>query len=276
MMRQTFDITDIDPALVAYEQMAEFYDDFTAADDYERWSQMLVGLIERYGGSFNRVLDVATGTGKIAAAFARLGADVTACDISPAMVTKAAARDDLAQARLFVADMRKLPEVRAVDAVMCIDDAVNYLLTDADLLAAFRSVSRLLAPGGLYLFDVNCLLTYRTAFAATSAGEHNGLFLVWSGRGQSSMDAGDEATAEITCFTPLKDQTWRRVSTLHRQRHHDQDTLRALLVTAGLEVVGVHGLHPTGVLDDTLDDLAHTKAIYIARKAPTAPDHKRR
>ena len=56
------------------------------------------------------------------------GWEVTACDISAAMVELARAKVGDA-AELSVADMRELPSFGEFDLVWCLDDAVNYLLS---------------------------------------------------------------------------------------------------------------------------------------------------
>jgi SAM-dependent methyltransferase len=256
-----------DPALAAYEQMATFYDAFTAADDYDRWVELLTGLIERYGNRPETLLDVATGTGKVAARFAQQDVRVTACDLSPAMIRQAAAKSALSGVQLAVADMRALPALDRFDVVTSIDDAVNYMLGENDLLAAFQSIASALRPGGLYLFDVNSLRAYRTTFAATFTHEHEGLFFAWEGRASPEFDTRDQAEVALDCFAREGGDLWRRTSCLHRQRHHDRTTVRLLLETAGLELLGAYGMHSDGVLDeaDKTDECVHPKVIYVAR-----------
>jgi hypothetical protein len=56
------------------------------------------------------------------------------------------------------------------------------------------------------------------------------------------------------------------VRTVHRQRHHPQAVLEGALAGAGLECVGVWGTDGAGALEQPLDELRHSKAVYIARE----------
>jgi cyclopropane fatty-acyl-phospholipid synthase-like methyltransferase len=54
---------------------------------------------------------------------------------------------------LILADMENFALARRVDAVICMQDSQGHLLTNEQLLTHFRSVARVLRPGGLYVFD---------------------------------------------------------------------------------------------------------------------------
>jgi SAM-dependent methyltransferase len=151
------------PALAAYDALAPHYDDFTAGYQHERWLEVIESLALEHGLCGRRLLDVACGTGKSFAPMLTRGYDTTACDISPEMVAIARERAD-GGASVFVADMRELPDVGRFDLVTCLDDAINYIVDPADLGRAFASVGARLADGGLFVFDVNTLRTYRETF----------------------------------------------------------------------------------------------------------------
>ena len=72
-----------------YEAMAPVYDDFTAHHEYDAWVADLLKLLERRGLAGKRLLDVACGTGKSFLPMLPRGWQVTACDISPAMLERA-------------------------------------------------------------------------------------------------------------------------------------------------------------------------------------------
>src|SRR3954470_1269257 len=149
------------PARPAYDALASTYDAFTADYDYERWLTVLHGLAAEHGARGRRLLAVGGGTARSFEPMLRRGYEVMACDISPAMVDRATARLARSGGRAAVADMRRLPDWGTFDLVTCLDDAVNYLHSEADLNAAFASVAGALRPSGVYVFDVNSLTTYR-------------------------------------------------------------------------------------------------------------------
>jgi SAM-dependent methyltransferase len=103
----------------------------------------------------SRVLDVACGTGRHAVRLAKLGADVTGVDSSPAYLARArrAARG-LANARFVRADMRRLRFESEFDAAVNLWTSFGYFADPGDDAAALRAIARALKPGGLFLIDV--------------------------------------------------------------------------------------------------------------------------
>jgi hypothetical protein len=78
--------------------------------------------------------------------------------------------------------MRALPALGQFDLVTCLDDALNHLLTEAELLAALSGVRRNLAPGGVAVWDVNTLAAYGGMFAETHVIASGDTFVVWEGK----------------------------------------------------------------------------------------------
>src|SRR3954452_20242856 len=133
----------------AYDALASTYDAFTADYDYQRWLTVLHGLAAEHGARGRRLLDVACGTGRSFEPMLRRGYEVMACDISPAMVERAAARLEGSSGEAADANVRRLPDWGPFDLVTCVDDAVNSLHSEVDLDAAFASVARVLRPSAL-------------------------------------------------------------------------------------------------------------------------------
>ena len=253
-----------DPARCAYAALAPYYDRFTGHQDYRHWLAQIESRAVALGLGGRRALDVACGTGTSFAPLLDRGYEVSACDLSPEMVDQARAKFDGRLEDLFVADMRELPAGGEFDLVTCLDDAVNYLLAPDDLLATFQSVARRLAPGGIFVFDVNSLLTYRTAFAQTFIREDDGGLFCWHGEATGPIEPGDAASARIEAFIETDDALWERVSSRHVQRHHPSGTIRAALDSAGLEHLASTGQRPGGRLEDHVDEAEHIKVVYFA------------
>jgi SAM-dependent methyltransferase len=252
-------------AEVAYEAMASVYNDFTAHHNYTKWIADLLRLGEAHGLRGDTALDVACGTGKSFMPLLELGWKVTAVDISPSMVELARAKAGRQVERLEVADMRELPVLGSFDLVCCLDDAVNYLLSGAELEQALRGMAANLAPTGVLVFDSNTVTTYRTFFAERVEVEANGRRLIWDGRTGGQVEPGQisEATFEVE---PLLPETGPTIAPeLHRQRHHPEAEIRAALAAAGLEVAGLYGCTTDGVPRQPVNEEVHTKSIYVAR-----------
>lgn len=147
---------------------ALFYDQL--APDYHLlygdWEQsvagqgsVLAGLLGELGVvPGDSVLDAACGIGTQAIGLLRHGYQVTASDISSAATDrlKAELSSRALNANVQVDDLRTLSRVesQSMAAVIACDNSVPHLLSDAEILQAFRSCHRCLRPGGVAVFSV--------------------------------------------------------------------------------------------------------------------------
>jgi len=107
---------------------------------------LLQVVAERTRGGL--VVDVGCGPGHVARYLAGSGATVEGIDLSPAMVAEALASNPDLEFR--AGDMFALPYERGALAGVVSFYAIVHLRTD-ELLAPFRELHRVLAPGGLAL-----------------------------------------------------------------------------------------------------------------------------
>jgi SAM-dependent methyltransferase len=254
-----------DHARQAYETFACFYDDFVAGHGNDEWTSMLLDAARSAGLRGHRLLDVACGTGESFAAMLGRGFDVTACDISPAMVARATEK---ARGRAVVLehDMRTLPRLGEFDLVWCLGDALNYLDRREELQAALAGMRSNLAAGGVLVFDVNTLATFRDVYASLRVLPAERQVIVLDGQGSSSLAPGGAAEVWIDRLTPAGEEKWTRCRSVHHHRHHSAAAIQACLAAAGLAVVARYGSTLSG-LEPELDERRHIKAVFIARHA---------
>ena len=249
-----------DVATPAYDALAPFYDAFTAHHDYEQWVAALERLAREHGLRGDRVLDVACGTGKSCAPFVARGYAVTGCDGSQAMLDRARVRLP-ASVALVRRDLRALGRLGRFDLVCCIDDGLNYLLHEAELVRALRGMAAQLRPGGVVLFDLNTLATYRGFFATETTVRTASHDLCWRGLATAAFAPGAVAEARLDIVA----RRGGTVRTVHRQRHHTPAVVERALAAAGLALVAHRGQDLSGAIERELDERRHTKALYIAR-----------
>jgi len=96
----------------------------------------------------NRVVDVACGTGLHAQFLATHGAEVTACDLSAAMIDKARKLHNQPNVTYKVGDMCAVAG-GPYDLALCLGNSLSLLEDDTQLMQTFRSIRAALAPGGL-------------------------------------------------------------------------------------------------------------------------------
>jgi hypothetical protein len=169
------------------------------------------------------------------------------------------------RARLVWGDIRDLPVLGAFDLVWCLGDALNYLDTPGELTAALTGMRSNLAPDGVVVFDVNTLGTFRTVYSSLLAIPGPERIVLLEGRGSRQLEAGGWADTWIDRIEPQDTGWWERTRSEHHHRHHTEAAIRSALARAGLACHRVLGTHPTGVTESPLDELHHTKAVYIAR-----------
>lgn len=259
-------IADLDYAAAQYDRIAPFYDHFTADYAYDPWIAAIEERAISHGLSGRRALDLACGTGKSTLPLLARGYSVCGCDISEGMIQRARLKLPHLADAFTVADMRDLPDLGEFDLVLCLDDAINYLLGDEDLEAAFAGVARILAPDGVFAFDVNSLLTYRTCFAETEVREEPGVLFAWRGEAATSMQPAEGASATVEIFAERDDGLWERHTMRHVQRHHPQRAICSALERAGLRCCATFGQRPGAILEADPDEESHIKLVYLAKR----------
>jgi SAM-dependent methyltransferase len=146
---------------VFYDELACYYHliyaDWQASID--RQAQALDSMIRSEAGpEAHTVLDGSCGIGTQSLGLAALGYEVQASDLSPAAVERARveARQRNLPLQVSVADMRNVYEHhgRTFDVVLSCDNSVPHLLSNEDILTAFRQFYQCTRPGGICLVSV--------------------------------------------------------------------------------------------------------------------------
>ena len=133
-----------------YDPLAPHYDAVTG--DCATEAAFVRGLIGRRHRQAATLLDVACGTGGMAALLAR-DYQVSGLDISPGML--AVARDKLpASTPLYLADMTRFELDARFDAAVCVYQGVNHLLSFAAWERFFDRVAEHLNGNGVFVFDI--------------------------------------------------------------------------------------------------------------------------
>lgn len=255
-----------DHAAVAYDATAPFYDQLTQYDNYTLFGDILEKLVKRADPPGNRLLDAGCGTGRSTVAFAERGFRPTGIDISQSMIEIARSKHADTGIDFHVHDIR-LPFRHGgpYDVVLCMSDIVNYLADPAHLAEALASLGSAMSPGGVLVFDANTRHGYGLMHSP-HIFEADGLHV--SLRGRFLPQEGDPERFRLTMDafrqSPEDAGRWERETIDHLQRHHSVEEFAAHLDTAGLDLVGEHGLDRTGALADSVDEETHTKGLYVA------------
>jgi hypothetical protein len=124
-----------------------------------------------------------------------------------------------------------------------------------------------MAPHALLMFDVNTLSTYRTFFGEEEVVERDGRRLIWRGRTPPDAPPGSICEASFEVESAEGDTLGEVPVELHRERHFTETEILTALTAAGLERLEVFGHGTDAVLKQPLDEIKHSKAVYLARPA---------
>ena len=202
------------------------------------------------------ILDLACGTGQMARHFAAAGYRTLGVDLSAAMLRHA--RQNCADyttngtLQFVQADMSGLPLAGKFGLVVSTYDAVNHLPDGAALARLFTAVADQLAPGGMFVFDMNTRAGL-VGWGTVNVQELPDLFLVM--RGVFAAD-DNRATMQITGF--VRDNSgggWQRVDETAYNTIFPMATVAQLLRDAGFSRMYA------AALDDLTTAVADPEAI---------------
>jgi ubiquinone/menaquinone biosynthesis C-methylase UbiE len=224
----------------SYERYAPLYD----ASGQVRFALLvhsyLGELLERHPVQGRRALDLACGTGTLALLLASDGWAVTGLDRAQAMLAQARAKATGATSaerlRFVEADMRALEgaiPAASFDLATCTYDSLNYMLDASDLAACFAAAAYALAPGGLYVADMNTRHFLEFDWGECLIREQPGYVQIE----RSSFNPANATNAMLLTGLVGDDKAgYERFEELHVERAYPAEQVRNLLESAGLRV----------------------------------------
>lgn len=244
----------------AYSDFALVYDTLMDNTPYERWCELIVGILKRYGIEQDLVLDLGCGTGTLTELLAKEGYDMIGVDYSEEMLSRAMEkREESGLSILYLLqDMREFELYGTVKAVVSVCDSLNYLLEEEDVIETFRLVNNYLDPKGLFIFDFNTVHKYRDVIGeATIAENREDCSFIW----ENYYNEEERINEYDVTFFVKEGDLFRKFEETHYQRGYTVEEMQAYLEKAGLELVSVQDA-------DTLMDVTEdTERVYmIARE----------
>lgn len=221
----------------AYTGFAQVYDELMDNIPYEEWGAYLLELLKEYGAGEGLVLDMGCGTGSITQILSQAGYDMIGIDNAEDMLSIArekAEEEELKILYLFQ-DMREFELYGTVAAVVSICDSINYITEEDELLQVFSLVNNYLDPGGIFIFDLNTIYKYEEILADNVIAENReDCAFIWENYydRESGMNEYD-----LSIYVEEDKDLFRRYSEVHYQRAYSLDTIKRLLLEAGMEFV---------------------------------------
>lgn len=173
------------PEVAPYELFSACYDRMMRHVDYAAWADFAARQFAALGIAGGRLVDLACGTGAFLSRFARYGFVAEGIDASEAMLERARARARTEGLEIAFSrqDMRHFTVSRPADALVCLHDSFNYLLSDGELVQTLTRIREALRPGGAALFDLSTRSNIRDNFAGRTFCEDTpGYAYIWKNR----------------------------------------------------------------------------------------------
>jgi SAM-dependent methyltransferase len=125
----------------------------------------------------------------------------------------------------------------AYDLATCTYDSLNYLLHEDDLAACLRDIAHVLAPGGLFVADMNTQHFLEHDWGTCEVHEQAGYVQV----SQSHYNPQQvTSTMRLTGFVGDDEQGYARFDETHVERAYPLNTVAGLLERAGLSIEAVY------------------------------------
>ncbi len=233
---------------------AEFYDRLTDDVDYGRMAEFCMEKLAEHHPKCELILDLACGTGSLAAQFAAQGQEVIAVDSSPEMLMQGMNKNTGFRVPILFL-MQRMEELNlygTVDLAVSALDSVNHLEGARAVEEAFSRLKFFIEPGGLFIFDVNTPYKHREVLGmSTYVREAEDVYCVW----QNEYQEGPEHRVEITMdlFAEQENGSYLRTSECFSEYAYPLETLERLLRENEFTLLSAHAGYteaPAGERDE--------------------------
>lgn len=244
----------------AYHIFANFYDRLMNEKKYKIWDNLIVEIVHKYSIPLGVCLDIACGTGKISSILLEKGFQVIGVDQSKEMLV--VARNNFPDVNFIESDIRDFTVAGHKQAVMAVSfyDSLNYLLTDEDMLKMFNAVKKNLAPGAIFLFDMNTrehvVVSQKNKPKVFELQEEN-TYTVFRSSGEDRIWVLD-----IDFFVKQNSGLYKLYQEYHIERGYDKEDILPLLKQAGFLFLEVR--QENKIYDDGKE---HPSRLYFVARA---------
>ncbi len=223
----------------AYNALAASYDRLTWDVDYAAVVAFYKAILRSENLRPRTAVDLACGTGSVAALLAEDGIRVTGVDMSEEMLTVACSKTAAMEnpPRFVCQKLQQLCLPRGVDLAVCALDSINYITDPADCQAAMKRVYKALNPGGLFIFDINTPQKLRAMDGQVFLDEDDDVFCVWRGE----FDENTNICSYGMDLFQRKGNVWERSFEEHREYAYSAQMLTDFLRQAGFTSIRVFG-----------------------------------
>ena len=223
-----------------YEELAASYDSLTEDVEYRRRASFLQKLLGKSRIPVHTVLDLACGTGTMTCLLAEAGYEMIGVDQSEDMLAEAAGKQvspEKIPPIYLQQSMETLDLYGTVEAAVCCLDSLNYL---TDVRALRRTLQRLhlfVAPGGVFLFDINTPEKLRGLDGQVFLDEGDDVYCVW----RTEFNKRSRICTYGMDIFQREGALWRRSQEEHYEKAWEVEELTGFLREAGFGHIRTYG-----------------------------------
>ena len=248
-----------------YSAFAGVYDATMHEVPYKKWSNYIKTFLkEKKINSSSKILEAACGTGSLLKLLQDDFPATIGIDKSLDMLKLAGKKSFLP---LVQGDVRNLPfPSHLFDAALTVHDSINYLRTENDLSLHFHEISRVLKPGGIYIFDISSELNViQNYHERVFNEEHSGINFSW----KNTYDPVNKEIISILEFSESESKDKKKSCEIHIQKIYTEEMILKKAHSAGFQL-----LRKNGDYSDETSFFHAQLQVYFMRKLLHDSDNK--
>jgi ubiquinone/menaquinone biosynthesis C-methylase UbiE len=222
----------------SYNKFANLYDQLIYEDiNYNSISDFILELCKNNNINYEYYLDLACGTGNVAAILGKNFKNIFLVDSSESMLINADKkfREERMKCKIVCQDMSELALNRKFDLVTCVLDSTNYILDVEDLKNYFLSVKKHMSENGIFVFDINSYYKL-SEILGNNIFTYNSeeIFYTWENIFE------DEIVEMNLTFFVKNGELYERFEEIHEERAYNEDFIESVAKDAGFQIIGKH------------------------------------
>ena len=223
-----------------YGDLAASYDSLTADVEYRKRAEFLQKLLGKSRIPVHTILDLACGTGTMTCLLAEAGYEMIGVDRSEDMLAEAAGKQ-ISEGKIspiyLQQSMEELDLYGTVEAAVCCLDSLNYLTDARALRRTLQRPHLFVAPGGVFLFDINSPCKLRGLDGQVFLDEGEDVYCVW----RTEFDKRSRICIYGMDIFQREGDLWRRSQEEHYEKAWEVEELKGFLQEAGFGQIRTYG-----------------------------------
>ena len=219
----------------SYTILSKYYDKLNYDCDYDKWSQYLYFLLQKFSKNEGFGADAACGSGKMTVILNKMGLDIFGFDLSPCMLNSAKenASKNGVNIEFLCSDMITFKAHKKLDFITCACDGINYIERES-IGKCLKNLHNNICGGGILLFDVSSGYKLENVIGNnTFSDDTDEVTFIWN----NVYEAESKRVLMDLIFFVKEKENYRRFDENHIQYIYSTHFLKEELYKAGFKTV---------------------------------------